>query len=474
MAFTVSFYTFSKKVNSTAQPSNPVITVSCSLKDNSGVLNPVLEIDMANNPGNLNYCYIQQFSRYYWVNDWTWILGRWEVSLTVDVLATFRIPIALAEKYVVRSAYEHDNAIIDDFYPAIARRDITKRTIDFDFGDIIANGMYVIGVVGSHGGGLYGSVQYYAMYPAEILNLINFMFPDALETWNVQGAITYTTESLIRSIYNPFDYIVSCKWFPHIWGSPFGTYENIWFGNYQSSVMGKPLLNLDTWGDIDRVAFLPTNFINLEAKYRTSPNCKITVHFEPWGIIELNPNDFDSYMGVVVNIIPDYATGKAILRMYEGNTETKNKLLHESIANLAVPVSLAKADIDIAGFASGVSGAFGSAMAQASTGNIVGALSQAGNVASSVLNLFPRLSGISGATGQFAGLDGICTVTIDMPVFAHNSNGEFGAPLYAIRRLGDLGGYIKCGDGDIDIPGCYYEELQQINDFLTNGFYMEV
>ena len=127
MSLAVNFYTFSKRINSTARPSTPELSVQAVLKDNSGVSEPVLEINMTNNPGNLNYAYIPQFSRYYYVNDWVWILGRWEVSLSVDVLATFRPTIGSTNKFVLRSAYEQNKAINDIFYPMLARKNIYKQ-----------------------------------------------------------------------------------------------------------------------------------------------------------------------------------------------------------------------------------------------------------------------------------------------------------------------------------------------------------
>ena len=62
MAFNVSFYTFNKRENSTARPdvSNPAKIFPLRLKDNCGIINPVLEISMpvCENPSQLNYAYI--------------------------------------------------------------------------------------------------------------------------------------------------------------------------------------------------------------------------------------------------------------------------------------------------------------------------------------------------------------------------------------------------------------------------------
>ena len=473
MSLAVNFYTFSKRINSTARPSTPELSVQAVLKDNSGVSEPVLEINMTNNPGNLNYAYIPQFSRYYYVNDWVWILGRWEVSLSVDVLATFRPTIGSTNKFVLRSAYEQNKAINDIFYPMLARKNIYKQEINTRFANIISNGIFVLGVVGTDGSGLYGAVTYYALYPAELLSLLNFIFPLYTGDFSTD-VLTYTEQSIIRSVYDPFDYIVSCKWFPIYYGTPFESSGTlISFGNYQSNIRGYRLKNINSWDSGDFQVALPTNFVNLEAKYRTEPNCTITAHYEPWGIIELDSGEITTYSSIDVVVIPDYITGKAILRVYEGTATNKYKLLHESIANLGIPLTLAKQSVDISGFAqNAISGVFDAA--KVASGQILnGGISALGNVIGAVSALFPKLSGISGSTGQFAGLDGIFTLIVEMPIYGNENPAEFGYALYANRTLGDIPGYIKCADGDITIGGAYKNEIEELSQYLTNGFYFE-
>ena len=103
---TVTFWNFSKKSNSTARPSGTAAgTFDVKLKDACGILHPVLEIykDASFNPHNWNYAYIASWGRYYYVSDWQWVLGRWECTLDVDALASYRTEIGNASKYILRS-----------------------------------------------------------------------------------------------------------------------------------------------------------------------------------------------------------------------------------------------------------------------------------------------------------------------------------------------------------------------------------
>ena len=88
MALTVDLYSFSKRDNSTKHPTGSPTTYSCILKEECGVINPVIVIQEIGNPSGYNYAYIPSFGRYYWIKEWTWVLGRWEAELYTDVLAT--------------------------------------------------------------------------------------------------------------------------------------------------------------------------------------------------------------------------------------------------------------------------------------------------------------------------------------------------------------------------------------------------
>ena len=69
----VNLYTFSKRENSTKQPTASTATAfTCVLKDASGVLAPTIKLDPTiGNPRSYNYAYIADFGRYYYVRDWT-------------------------------------------------------------------------------------------------------------------------------------------------------------------------------------------------------------------------------------------------------------------------------------------------------------------------------------------------------------------------------------------------------------------
>ena len=59
MSFTATFYTFSKRINSTKQPTGGS-EYSIELKAGSSAINPTIRLDVgqSGNPTGYNYCYI--------------------------------------------------------------------------------------------------------------------------------------------------------------------------------------------------------------------------------------------------------------------------------------------------------------------------------------------------------------------------------------------------------------------------------
>lgn len=110
----VKFYTFSKRVNSTARPTGGT-DYTVILKEPSSVISPRLDLIWTGtgSPTAFNYAYIGDFGRYYWVTNWEYQNRKWTASLSVDVLASWKTEIGNSAKYVLRSAADSDPNIID-------------------------------------------------------------------------------------------------------------------------------------------------------------------------------------------------------------------------------------------------------------------------------------------------------------------------------------------------------------------------
>ena len=125
-------------INKTLQS---VAVVPVTLKGKLDVLNPTISLhitdDLATKMLSCNYCYIDEFKRYFFINDIK-VLGKVvELSLEVDVLETYRSEILTSEcVYNSRISVGDYNAVIGD----VESREVvtaTQSNVTLDDGNTV-------------------------------------------------------------------------------------------------------------------------------------------------------------------------------------------------------------------------------------------------------------------------------------------------------------------------------------------------
>lgn len=477
----IKLYSYAKRKNSTARPSSldTALTLQVNLKDQSGVLHPVIEVyqSAAWNPSSYNYCYIAEYSRYYFVDEWVYIGGRWQVSMSVDPLATYKTEIGNSTKYILRCAGLQNKEIVDTLYPTAYGMTSIYQTADFSFSQDYASCAYILGVANRANVGT-GPITYYILTASQIRSLMQYMLIQSTDLWT--NGFTGMTDTLYRAIYSPFDYIKSCKAFPVAF-SPLLTY-NIMFGNYESNVQGGILGSNSAggWAALTRDLSLPSGWSTWEAKFKTNPYAHLYLFFSPWGMIELNPLDFAGATAVRVRCSFDYISGDGLLYISKVINSTAY-FVTMKVAKVGVDINLSASSINAGGFIAGLAGAAGAA-ASLMAGSIPlseGVISAAGGVASAAAASVPTASGGTGSSaGGFASFDGICTLIYNCADFANADPTELGYPymqraqISALHTSGNPVGYVKCADGEVICHGME-EELEALESFLTGGFFYE-
>lgn len=108
-----------RKLNKTI---TAIKTISVRLKDDTDVMRPVIELDSANLPPAANYCYIEKFSRYYFINKQGISIGRdLLITLEVDVLMSFKGFINNSTVIAERSSNKF-NRYIGDNIPLLSKQ----------------------------------------------------------------------------------------------------------------------------------------------------------------------------------------------------------------------------------------------------------------------------------------------------------------------------------------------------------------
>ena len=477
MAVVVDFYSgFTKRLNSTKIPTTTPISINCLLKDNTSIVNPQLEIRGSGssfNPRLYTYCKITEFGRYYYINDWIYENAVWVAHCAVDSLGSFKIPIGNTTKYIARSSYAHNISAVDTFYPALAwEPNYYYDTDRFDFRSNLQNdGCYILGV-SNHSSNACGAVTYYALEPLEMRDFIAYLNQSTTADWTTP--FTGMTDTLYRAIYNPIEYVKLCKWFP-IPKSKIAilTRELISFGNYQSTVYGNSLIGSTSWYQETIYLDLPSGWTALEGKYRCSPYAHIYLVCNPWGVIELNPLDFTDTNHLKLTIYPDMISGDCILKIFKvvGTTEY---FITQTSAKIATDIVLTASSVDAKGLYSaswGWAKSLGSMISLNPVGSYISSQASAADISTA---LVPTMSG---SVGQISGgaraVDGQATLIYTSTYFANEDNADFGKPLCDSRQISLIPGYVQCQDGHIEIETAYKQEIEEIENYLTGGFFYE-
>lgn len=114
MSLTATLMVNSSPVEKIGKTLSAGLNFSVTLKDDTSILNPVLLLASPTPITNYNYMYIQDFNRYYFIDDIRSVRnGQWEVSAHVDVLQTYANAI-LSNTAVIKRQKNLYNLYLDD------------------------------------------------------------------------------------------------------------------------------------------------------------------------------------------------------------------------------------------------------------------------------------------------------------------------------------------------------------------------
>ena len=478
MAIKINFYTYSKRVNSTAIPSGTGTEYDATIKQPCSIINPVIEINaMQTASPAFNYCHIADFERWYWVSNWTWERGLWIADLTIDPLASWRTEIGASSNYIVRSASNYNLNITDNYWPTVNDAAITTNftiktgsTYPFSALDVASLGCYVLGVINNAADTLNcsNSISYYVLTYNEMRNLTKYMLGD-ISYMNIQdiGA------ELAKGIINPFDYIVSCIWLPM-------DYTQI---ASQTSVVIKAGWWTPTDGNgyilghqLSSAAFTRAYTFNMDvpkhpqastygAYLNAAPYAQYYVTVGPWGTIPIDPQLIYSASYLRFDIELDVISGQAVL--YFGNSAGMKKSAAH-FAQVGVPIQLSQIGIDTLGAASGILSAAGNAVMDVARGNYAGALA---GVVSAVDAAMPEPAS-SGSQGSYCGTAQLPEIIGKFYSISGKDITHRGAPLCQVATINTLSGYVLVDDPEISAPATA-AEMELIRNYMAGGFYYE-
>ena len=497
MAITVTLYSFTKRENSTKRPSSGGTDYSCILIDDTSLMNPVFKLEIGSNPIGKNYCYVPDFNRYYFITDITSSQNFWYISCKCDVLASFKTEIGSQSHYVLRSASASDGLISDTIYPTTVETAAYQDYVDSGYNDPLAysgGNCYVLGIVGykDEVTSQFGAVRYYVFNPLALKEFLKYLMNNIAtgdDPWG-QIATTEYSEGVQKALINPIQYIKSCICMPFSYDQVTGSSTaSVKFGYYSWSVPSGDAYKVKTVSEQYACKTKEITYITVRehpqaasrgAYLNCQPFTSYTLHFGPWGDIDLDPMLVRGNNKIKIETLYDLIAGTGRL-LVTGNVAT-SKIMFNGSAKVGVDVNLSQVYKDALSYEAATTrtlfGAIGSGAAVGMSMNPVGSLANGlSNITSGIQDMtrlsYPTVSGVgsSGSYMSFHDPENLYLLS-KFHYIVDENNDEIGRPLCAVRQINTLSGYILCDKADCQITGTS-EEALQVNSYLNGGFFFE-
>lgn len=498
----IELFNFAKKPNSTKRPdtsSPPVLpadTLECLMKTSSSIQFPIVELKLA--PGVYpawNYAKIPDLNRYYFITNATYVRGVWEISLTVDVLASFRTDIGGTSMYIMRSSAQKTGSLLDDLYPALETHTQEKRTIKgsrtFGSGAILLN---------VANGDTNTGVTTYVMTVQDFGWFLDAIMINA-DRDNVKQA---QDASLDVTHYQPIRYIHSAYWVPE-------SYMDYTSGDMLSQMkLGNFVATgFSFWKANTGITAMTTVFVVNLPKHpqaatrgvfcNGAPYSEYVADLGPFGGISLDPAMMVNAEKIRINIFHDVVTGAGRVMIYTDNNGVNGTLLANIPGQWGVPLPVFSGGFaDFSGVATKRAGrnTVGMGMLTLLAGGLAATQVQgdasAGAAASGLLMSGGQMV-VSGNEAKIRGADAITAGAITMTggtgsavdhirdwdltatfyTIADDNNANNGRPLCKVSTPATLTGFMIAQKGLVTSSSASKMEIDAINAKMTGGFYYE-
>lgn len=456
---------FSKKENSTEQPlDSAAVTVSdVRLKDDTSYLNPTFILTDTHAPTTMTY--ISWQGRFYFITDRVKRNNSIvEISCECDVLASFKTAIGNYTAFVERSASSYDTYAYDNLLCKKESSVITYSSAKSPFTDMInelptssLGGGYVLRVVGQN------SIKSFLLTQSEVDGVLNYAFSDH-SNYPISSTSVIPSD-IIKSLFNPFQYIVSLLWVPITPSTPsLGSAIEIKLGWWGTGISKVPLYHqvYQAYSSIT----IPHTYND----FRDYSNdwCNYFIYVPGCGQVQLDASLLKGHSSLYVDYTVDMFTGTCSAIVSTGTHQlAHNDIITTLSGSVGVNIQIGQQGSMLNGALSSAGALIGTGM----SGNIVGLATNGLNLIGNALSPTPSVLGSNSDVSQLFACSRIVITKITKETLGE-SIATNGKPLYQSRTLNTLSGYIKCAGASINIDG-FKSERDKINSYLNSGFYYE-
>lgn len=482
-----------KQRNSTLQPStDPYLTLEGYLNDSCSILSPVINFEYEGSDiQQCNFAYVEEYKRYYFIEDWSTNYNLWQATMTVDVMATYKENIIYSDQYVVKSETFHSTYITDTNYPTtneVSIDHITPLKNAISFGGeggasayslfcrtAFADGCVVVGVTGATATAT--GVTYYMMpcNDSGFGKLISGLYQISPSSFGDIGS------GLAKQLANPIQYINSVYWYPRVVDTllsyslqsiPLGYYSvssvycAVCDPIYISQIENVMRFNLTEHPQVDTYG----KYVNFE------PYSQYYFTFMPFGSFRINPEYFMLGQQIRLHFRNDVTTGRAEFTIYALSSEsatTFDNIVYKGVCTTGIELPITQSTTDYAGGLGSIIGALGSA----ATGNIVGTAVGIVNAGAAFAGAGSDIS-TKGSLGGVVNWDLNPQIQVKRYILSGYSPENYGRAYCQYVKLNKLRGYTVCENASMRDFGKEADvnlisEMEQVIDYLNNGFYIE-
>lgn len=460
----IILFNFVKRINSTKQPKDEDGSrYQVYLKMETSLHNPTFRLKNDTLP---DFNYIKAFGRYYYRTDVVAISENvWDFSCKIDVLASNRNNIGNSRLYVQRASARYDVGLIDDFFPANVGRNVLVETGKDLFS---TSGYYVLGLTGKPEAEPKSAVTYYKLSKDELKALLEYFYTDSNFSEVIKDSVT-------KGFFNPFQYIVSCQWFPFTFTMSTGDTVPIRFGWWNDTGLnGHRIDSYVTLGVPNGQKIKIPRHYSPNNDYRNNEPYSVYKLYIPFfGMINLSSAQLINYSDIGYKLFVDVNTGAGLLRIFGVASDGSESIITDVSSQVGVDIALAQTGMTLGSFAQSAIGGIASAVMGSSlgaVGAIAGASSGVANAASN-LGMSENSKNTNGVR-TYADFDNVPKLIC----YYYDCNIEgieaVGKPLCEYVTINTIPGYIKCANASLDFEGDI-GEYSELNAYLNGGFYYE-
>lgn len=469
---TGNFYTFSKRKNSTLQPTGTGTQIDLQLKSGTSLISPTFLISQSGKP---SYNYVSFEGRYYFINDVVSVRqDLWEISCSVDALASWKSDVG-GTTALIMYATGGSSSIIDQRIPpkanAVINSDNVLLTGDFSGFTDYSEGIPLVSLTGVNNCGTYlidsDKVR-------QLMLNIDLWTPSITD---VETAITQRIRcgdapaNLRSVIYLPI--ILSTT-------SNFASPVNLYLGTYPctdyngNAIEGRRVTNpfLAAAATVN----IPWHFSDWR---RNAPYTKVFLYLPCFGTISLPASDLINETGLIIRYSLNMNGGDIAFQV-RGNVS--RQIVATGSCNIAMQTPYGSSNINVGKVAGAIGVGLG-AIASVAAGVVTGGaatVALGSGLAASAGGLISALGGESGGGGGLSGsavtgLDNeikCWTVSRDISDSQSSLDPVIGKPVFAKHTIGSYSGYVQT-DGCCIAGNMLDQERETINRLCDGGIYYE-